>query len=123
MSEEVKKGGPADWDASTYGRVSTPQQEWAGPVMERLGLKGHETVLDAGCGSGNVTRVLLDALPDGNVIAVDGSPSMIEAARERVGEDRVEYHCQDLARSPTASRPPPSTGSPTTKPCSPRSPA
>lgn len=97
MTEEVKKGNPSDWDASTYGRVSTPQQEWAGPVMERLGLKGDETVIDAGCGSGNVTRVLLDALPDGDVIAVDGSPSMIEAARERVGEDRVEYHCQDLA--------------------------
>lgn len=89
-------GKPADWDASTYGRVSTPQQEWAGPVMERLFLKGTETVLDAGCGSGNVTQVLLDALPEGQVVAVDGSPSMLSAARERVGEERVEYHCQNL---------------------------
>lgn len=89
-------GKPADWDASTYGRVSTPQQEWAVDVLQRLELKGDETVVDAGCGSGNVTLALLEALPDGEVIAVDGSPAMVEAARERVGTDRVEYSVQDL---------------------------
>ena len=37
-----------DWDAATYDRVSTPQVEWAGPVLDRLELRGDETVLDAG---------------------------------------------------------------------------
>jgi trans-aconitate 2-methyltransferase len=44
-----------DWDASTYHRVSGPQAEWAEKVLARLPLQGHETVLDAGCGSGRVT--------------------------------------------------------------------
>ena len=78
MSEEVKKGGPADWDASTYGRVSTPQQEWAGPVMERLGLKGDETVLDAGCGPGRVAGTLSRA--GHAVVGVDIDPVLITAA-------------------------------------------
>ena len=28
--------GTRDWDAATYDRVSTPQQDWARPVVERL---------------------------------------------------------------------------------------
>jgi trans-aconitate 2-methyltransferase len=75
-----------DWDASTYDRVSGPQVEWAERVLERLPLRGDESVLDAGCGSGRVTRMLLDRLPDGRVVAVDSAPSMVEHAREALGD-------------------------------------
>jgi trans-aconitate 2-methyltransferase len=75
-----------DWDAATYDRVSEPQVEWAKEVLDRLPLRGDETVLDAGCGSGRVTRMLLDRLPAGHVLAVDSSPSMVEHAREALGE-------------------------------------
>jgi trans-aconitate 2-methyltransferase len=70
-----------DWDAATYHRVSGIQERWARAVLERLPLRGDETVLDAGCGSGRVTAMLAERLPDGQVIGVDGSPSMIEEAR------------------------------------------
>jgi trans-aconitate 2-methyltransferase len=75
-----------DWDAATYDRVSGPQVAWAEQVLDRLPLRGHETVLDAGCGSGRVTSMLLDRLPQGHVIAVDSAPSMVEHAREALGE-------------------------------------
>ena len=75
-----------DWDASTYERVSGPQLAWAGEVIDRLELRGDETVLDAGCGSGRVTRVLLERLPRGHVVAVDAAPSMVEHARAALGE-------------------------------------
>ena len=73
---------PRDWDAATYDRVADPQEEWAREVIDRLDLSGDETVLDAGCGSGRVTRLLVERLPRGRVIGVDASPSMIERARE-----------------------------------------
>jgi trans-aconitate 2-methyltransferase len=76
-----------DWDAATYHRVGAPQEEWAREVIERLPLAGDETVLDAGCGSGNVTRMLVERLPRGRVIAVDASESMVEKAREVLGPD------------------------------------
>jgi trans-aconitate 2-methyltransferase len=85
-----------DWDASTYQRVSGPQAEWSQKVLARLPLEGDETVLDAGCGSGRVTRFLLDRLPHGHVVAVDAAPSMVEYARELLG-DRATVLCQDLA--------------------------
>jgi len=68
-----------DWDARVYERVSVPHEEWARAVLERFSPQGDETVLDAGCGSGRVTRLLIERLPRGRVVAVDGSPSMIEA--------------------------------------------
>ena len=88
---------PADWEATKYSRVATPQREWSGAVIDRLKLAGNETVLDAGCGSGKVTEDLLGRLPEGRVIGVDGSPSMISEAEARLGDDpRVSFLCQDL---------------------------
>ena len=75
-----------DWDAATYHRVSSPHVEWASALLERLDLRGHETVLDAGCGSGRVTQMLVERLPRGHVIAVDQAPSMVEHARETLGD-------------------------------------
>ena len=79
MSEgEPTQGRTVDWDAASYDSLADPQEEWAREVLERLELRGDETVLDAGCGSGRVTRLLIERLPRGRVIAVDASPSMIE---------------------------------------------
>jgi trans-aconitate 2-methyltransferase len=78
-------GSPRDWDAATYDRVADPQEAWAREVIDRLELNGDETVLDAGCGSGRVTRLLLERLPRGRVIGVDASTSMIAKAREALG--------------------------------------
>lgn len=89
-------GGTRDWDASTYDRVSTPQQQWAEAVIDRLTLRGDETVLDAGCGTGRVTRLLLDRLPRGRVIAVDGSAAMVAEARELLDPARTEVFRADL---------------------------
>lgn len=90
--------GTADWNAKAYDRLAAPQEEWARTVLDRLPLRGDETVLDAGCGSGRVTRLLLERLPDGRVIGVDGSASMVEEARRALAEfgDRIELLHSDL---------------------------
>src|ERR687884_1764963 len=75
------------WDGAAYDRLSTPMEQLGREVMERLELRGDETILDAGCGSGRVTELLLERVPDGRVIGVDASASMIDAARERLGDD------------------------------------
>lgn len=86
-----------DWDAEAYNRVADPQEEWGREVLARLELDGDETVLDAGCGSGRVTRLLLERLPQGKVIGIDAAPSMIAVAREAfAGDDRVELRVCDL---------------------------
>ena len=89
-----------DWDARTYDRVADPMTRWGAAVLDRLPLEGDERVLDAGCGSGRVTELLARRLPRGRVVALDGSPSMIEAAKDRLAPfgDRIEYLVADLGK-------------------------
>jgi trans-aconitate 2-methyltransferase len=84
-----------DWDAASYHRVSVPHEEWAKSILDRLELRGDEVVLDAGCGSGRVTSMLIERLPEGRVIAVDGSASMVEQVGS-VLRDQDEAMVADL---------------------------
>lgn len=85
-----------EWDAETYDKVSDPQFEWGIEVLERLELQGDEDVVDAGCGSGRVTERLLERVPEGTLLAVDGSEAMVTKAKERLG-DRASYMVTDLS--------------------------
>jgi trans-aconitate 2-methyltransferase len=88
-----------EWDGACYDRISGPMEALGRAVLDRMELRGDETVLDAGCGSGRVTEALLARLPRGRVIAVDVSPSMVRVARERFGQSReiVEPAAGDVA--------------------------
>jgi trans-aconitate 2-methyltransferase len=88
----------ADWNATSYDKVADPQTRWGAEVLERLPLEGDETVLDAGCGTGRVTELLLARLPRGRVIALDASASMLEEARGRLARfgEQVTYVHADL---------------------------
>jgi trans-aconitate 2-methyltransferase len=90
-----------EWDAGEYEAVSAPQTSWGASFLEvfleRRGLRGDERVVDAGCGTGRVTELLLRHLPNGEVLAVDASGAMVEVARERfAGDSRVRVERQDL---------------------------
>lgn len=89
----------ADWNAEVYARVSAPQFEWGKRVLERLPLTGDETVVDAGCGAGRLTELLLKRLPRGRVIALDASEAMLEKAREHLAVfgEQVTFVRADLA--------------------------
>ena len=94
-SAETSHTGPREWDAEVYHRVSETQFRWGLEVLERLPLEGDEYVLDAGCGSGRVTEALSERLPDGRVIAIDGSDEMVKKAREVLGP-RADVRHGDL---------------------------
>jgi trans-aconitate 2-methyltransferase len=84
-----------EWDGNSYDRISGTMETLGLAVLDRLELSGDELVVDAGCGSGRITQALIERLPHGRVIAIDESPSMIAAARERLGPD-VDLRVADL---------------------------
>jgi len=91
---------PRDWDAATYDRVANPQTSWGTAVLNRLPLRGDETILDAGCGTGRVTELLIERLPQGRVVALDASPSMVDEAHRRLGRfgAQVDFLVADLGQ-------------------------
>ena len=89
-----------EWNSEVYHRVSNPQFEWGKKVLERLQLKGDETVMDAGCGTGRLTAELLERLPRGHVLAVDVSQNMLQKSEEFLKprfDGRVRFVHADLA--------------------------
>ncbi|MCU1684176.1 MAG: Trans-aconitate 2-methyltransferase [Amycolatopsis sp.] len=80
-----------EWDARSYDSLPLPHRRWGAGVLERLALSGDESVLDLGCGTGRDAELLLDAFPQGRVVAVDGSAQMLAQLRSRLADrlDRV----------------------------------
>jgi trans-aconitate 2-methyltransferase len=96
MDDEVRQ--PREWDAGSYHGLAQPHEQWATQILDRLPLRGDETVLDLGCGTGRLTSQLLDRLgPQGRAIGIDGSAQMVEEASRLLGADpRASFFQQDL---------------------------
>jgi trans-aconitate 2-methyltransferase len=77
------------WNAEVYDRIGTPMRAWAQKVIDDLQLRGDETVLDAGCGSGSVTFDLLVELPRGKIYAIDASSEMVASLSRQLDERSV----------------------------------
>lgn len=65
--------------ASRYERDSLIQKSAAEKLLGLLDIKRNDSVLDLGCGTGNLTRTLR-TLTDGTVVGVDPSTGMIREA-------------------------------------------
>src|SRR5574339_390358 len=93
---------PREWDSDAYDRISAPQLSWGKRVLDRVVLRGDETILDAGCGTGRLTGALLERLPRGRVVALDLSENMLRSARQnllRFG-NQVRFVAADLLHLP-----------------------
>lgn len=89
------ESAPSRYDAGmraiTFGRVTRLHAA----VAEAAASRGARRVLELGCGTGAVTRRLLDRGIE--VTAIEESPEMIDLARQRIGEpdkDRVRFYEQ-----------------------------
>ena len=70
------------WDAEDYARSSQAQLGWARELIDKLALRGDESVLDIGCGDGKVTAEIARRVPRGGVTGIDSSEDMVRRARE-----------------------------------------
>ena len=85
---------PQPWDPDRY---LTYADERARPFVEllaRIPTPAPATVVDLGCGPGNLTRLLADRWPDAAITGVDSSPAMIERARAEGGS--IDWRLGDV---------------------------
>lgn len=71
------------WNAQAYDALPLPHEEWGRGVIDGLALRGNETLIDAGCGSGRDAQRAIEYLPEGRIIGLDASDSMRAAFADR----------------------------------------
>lgn len=71
------------WNPDIYHKFQkerfAPFEDLLNLVVVGEGLK----VIDLGCGTGELTEMLAERLPDGDILGIDSSPDMLEQAKAR----------------------------------------
>ena len=81
----LKYRNKSSWDARTYDQVSRLiQYRWGQQVIKWRQWRGNEIVMNAGCGSGLLTKQLTKQVPRGKVYAVDIDTNMIKQAKNNL---------------------------------------
>lgn len=70
------------WKGEEYAKNSESQKSSAEKFIKGIDLEGVTAILDVGCGDGKITAAMAQIIPNGVVVGVDISPSMIHFAKE-----------------------------------------
>jgi trans-aconitate methyltransferase len=73
-----------EFDGKKYEKASAHQKEWGTKLIAELDLQGTERILDLGCGDGALSAQIAYLVPNGEVVGIDASRGMIDAARSKV---------------------------------------
>jgi ubiquinone/menaquinone biosynthesis C-methylase UbiE len=82
--------------ARYYEKTSLVQQGASETLFQLLEIKKNESVLDVGCGPGNITKKIRD-LSDQRVAGVDIACGMIEEAKKNYGSSGIDFRVGDVS--------------------------
>lgn len=68
------------WNPDLYQKFQSQRSAPFYDLLNLVDIRADLKVIDLGCGAGNLTRELADALPNGHVTGLDSSPQMLEKA-------------------------------------------
>jgi trans-aconitate 2-methyltransferase len=74
-----------DWNPNLYGKFSGERAKPFLDLLSQIDFKPGMKILDVGCGSGNLTKILTE-VPNSTVLGVDNSASMLEAAEKEIDD-------------------------------------
>jgi SAM-dependent methyltransferase len=76
------------WDAAAYDANRGHHRAYDDAFIASLPLRAGDRLLDIGCGSGELTTRVAGLVPDGHVVGLDGSASMIDGASTRAAANQ-----------------------------------
>jgi len=80
------------WNAKDYAKNSSAQEAWAKELILKLSLKGHESLIDLGCGDGRMTNEMAIRLPTGQAVGIDSSESMVKLASKTFTRSNLSFY-------------------------------
>ena len=84
------------WDPDRYLTYADERGRPFVDLIGRIDDRAPRTVLDVGCGAGNLTALLAERWPEARVAGLDSSPEMI--ARARADHPELAFWVEDLTR-------------------------
>jgi trans-aconitate 2-methyltransferase len=86
------------WHPQQYLKYESERLRPALDLIARVPIAAPHTIVDLGCGAGNVARILADRFAGATIDGVDGDPAMLARARESTAADaRFRWTEADLA--------------------------
>ncbi len=86
------------WNPGQYLQYEDARLRPALDLLARIGVAAPASVVDLGCGAGNVSRQLAHRWPAARIEGVDGDAAMLERARAATaGDGRFSWTQSDLA--------------------------
>jgi trans-aconitate 2-methyltransferase len=82
------------WDPERYLTYADERGRPFVELVARVGADSPASVVDLGCGPGNLTTLLRDRWPDADLRGLDSSPEMIEKAR--AADPTIAFEVADL---------------------------
>jgi len=82
------------WDPERYLTYADERGRPFVELLARVAADAPATIVDLGCGPGNLTAMLVERWPDAQVVGLDSSPEMIEKATNTT--PAVEFQVGDL---------------------------
>lgn len=109
-----RRDAPPAWDPEQYGMFAAPRLRPALDLLHHVPLPvahdaaahgaGHtstprppRTIVDLGCGPGEITRILAARWPHADVLGIDSSDDMLAAARAHAQSGRIRWQLGDIA--------------------------
>ena len=92
------------WDATQYLKYSDERSRPFFDLLARVTASNVASIVDLGCGPGNLTRTIIGRWLSAHVVGVDNSPEMLEPARSHADAGRLEFVQADIV-SWTADKP------------------
>jgi trans-aconitate 2-methyltransferase len=83
LDDGTALNGSVTWNPDVYLAFADQRGRPFFDLLSRIGADAPRRVVDLGCGPGNLTVTLKQRWPDAALEALDSSPEMVAAARER----------------------------------------
>jgi malonyl-CoA O-methyltransferase len=83
-------------NAHQYDKYAVVQKHMSSHIIDMIKEAKPEKILEIGCGTGYLTKLILDMFPSAQIRSVDIAPGMIKYARKNIQSEHVNFECVDI---------------------------